>query len=508
MMSSRLISRVATRPAFRKSTLPAIVSSSSLSRFSRGFASEAEEKDLVIIGGGVAGYVAAIKAGQEGMKVTCIEKRGALGGTCLNVGCIPSKSLLNNSHLYHTILHDSKSRGIEVGDVKLNLANLMKAKDTSVSSLTKGIEYLFKKNGVEYIKGSGSFVNEHEIKVDLNEGGETSVRGKNIIIATGSEATPFPGLEIDEKRVITSTGALALEKVPETMTVIGGGIIGLEMASVWSRLGAKVTIVEFLGQIGGPGMDAEISKASQKLLKKQGLEFKLNTKVTGGDKSGEKVKLEIDSAKGGKPETIESDVVLVAIGRRPYTGGLGLENIGMELDERGRVIIDSEYRTKLPHIRCVGDVTFGPMLAHKAEEEAVAAIEFIKKGYGHVNYGAIPSVMYTHPEVAWVGQSEQDLKNQNIPYRVGSFPFSANSRAKTNQDADGMVKMLADPETDRILGVHIIGPNAGEMIAEGTLALEYGASSEDIARTCHAHPTLAEAFKEAAMATHAKAIHF
>ncbi|KAF5692559.1 dihydrolipoyl dehydrogenase [Fusarium denticulatum] len=512
MLSSRLISRAVARPAFQKSTLPSVVASSSLSRLSRGYASSAEflaeEKDLVVIGGGVAGYVAAIKAGQEGMKVTCIEKRGSLGGTCLNVGCIPSKSLLNNSHLYHQILHDTKARGIEVGEVKLNLANFMKAKETSVSGLTKGIEYLFKKNGVEYIKGAGSFVNEHEIKVDLNEGGETSVRGKNILIATGSEATPFPGLEIDEKRVITSTGAIALEQVPETMTVIGGGIIGLEMASVWSRLGSKVTIVEFLGQIGGPGMDTEIAKNTQKILKKQGLEFKLNTKVVSGDKSGDKVKLEVDSAKGGKPESIESDVVLVAIGRRPYTGGLGLENIGLEADDRGRVIIDSEYRTKIPHIRCVGDVTFGPMLAHKAEEEAVAVVEYIKKGYGHVNYGAIPSVMYTHPEVAWVGQSEQDLKNQNIPYRVGTFPFVANSRAKTNQDTEGMVKMLADPETDRILGVHIIGPNAGEMIAEGTLALEYGASSEDIARTCHAHPTLAEAFKEAAMATHAKAIHF
>jgi dihydrolipoamide dehydrogenase len=384
----------------------------------------------------------------------------------------------------------------------------MKAKETSVSGLTKGIEFLFKKNGVEYIKGTGSFVNENEIKVDLNEGGETSVRGKNILIATGSEATPFPGLEIDEKRVITSTGAIALEEIPKTMTVIGGGIIGLEMASVWSRLGTKVTIVEFLGQIGGPGMDTEIAKAAQKLLKKQGMEFKLNTKVVSGDKSGELVKLEVDAAKGGKPETIESDVVLVAIGRRPYVGGLGLENIGLDTDERGRVIIDSEYRTKIPHIRCVGDVTFGPMLAHKAEEEAVAVVEYIKKGYGHVNYGAIPSVMYTHPEVAWVGQSEQDLKSQNIPYRVGTFPFSANSRAKTNLDTDGLVKMLADPETDRLLGVHIIGPNAGEMIAEGTLALEYGASTEDIARTCHAHPTLAEAFKEAAMNTHSQAIHF
>ncbi|KAK7428666.1 dihydrolipoamide dehydrogenase precursor [Neonectria magnoliae] len=507
MLSSRLISRAA-RPAFQKSSLPVVVATPTLSRWSRRYASAYEEKDLVIIGGGVAGYVAAIKAGQEGMKVTCIEKRGTLGGTCLNVGCIPSKSLLNNSHLYHQILHDTKKRGIEVGEVNLNLTQFMKAKDDAVSGLTKGVEFLLKKNGVEYIKGTGTFVDEHEIKVALNDGGETSVRGKNILIATGSEATPFPGLEIDEKRVITSTGAIALEEIPKTMTVIGGGIIGLEMASVWSRLGTKVTVVEFLGQIGGPGMDAEIAKATQKLLKKQGMDFKLNTKVVSGDKSGELVKLEVDAAKGGKPETIESDVVLVAIGRRPYTGGLGIENIGMELDDRGRVIIDSEYRTKIPHIRCVGDVTFGPMLAHKAEEEAVAVVEFIKKGYGHVNYGVIPSVMYTYPEVAWVGQTEQDLKDQKIPFRVGTFPFSANSRAKTNLDTDGMVKMIADPETDRLLGVHIIGPNAGEMIAEGALALEYGASTEDIARTCHAHPTLAEAFKEAAMATHSKAIHF
>merc|ERR1712169_12035 len=510
MLASRLIPRntAGIRPVVARSTLPTVASVNSLSRWSRGMATVQDEKDLVIIGGDVAGYVAAIKAGQEGLNVTCIEKRGTLGGTCLNVGCIPSKSLLNNSHLYHTIMHDTKNRGIEVGDVKLNLKNFMKAKDTSVAGLTKGVEFLLKKNGAKYVKGTGSFVDENTVKVALNDGGEQTIRAKNFLIATGSDATPFPGLEVDEKRVITSTGAIALEKVPESMLVIGGGIIGLEMASVWSRLGAKVTVVEFLGQIGGPGMDTEIAKQAQKVLKKQGMEFKLNTKVLGGDVSGEKVKLQVDATKGGKEETLEAETVLVAIGRRPYTAGLGLENAGIELDERGRVIIDSEYRTKVPHIRCVGDATFGPMLAHKAEEEAVAAIEYIKKGHGHVNYGCIPSVMYTYPEVAWVGQSEQDLKAQNIPYNVGTFPFSANSRAKTNLDTEGMVKMLADPETDRLLGVHIIGPNAGEMIAEGTLALEYGASSEDIARTCHAHPTLAEAFKEAAMATHSKAIHF
>lgn len=474
----------------------------------RGYATPSEEKDLVIIGGGVAGYVAAIKAGQAGLKVACIEKRGSLGGTCLNVGCIPSKSLLNNSHLYHQILHDTKNRGIEVGEVKLNLEQMMKAKETSVSGLTKGIEFLFKKNNVEYIKGTGAFKDEHTVAVNLLDGGETSIRGKNIIVATGSEATPFPGLTIDEEKVITSTGAIALTKVPKKMVVIGGGIIGLEMASVWSRLGSEVTVVEFLGQIGGPGMDAEISKNIQKTLQKQGMKFKLNTKVTEGDDSGSAVKISVEAAKGGKEETLDADVVLVAIGRRPYTAGLGLENIGLEVDKRGRIVIDQEYRTKIPHIRVIGDCTFGPMLAHKAEEEAVAAIEFITKNYGHVNYNAIPSVMYTSPEVAWVGQNEQELKEQGIKYKVGTFPFSANSRAKTNLETDGMVKFLADAETDRILGIHIVGTNAGEMIAEGTLALEYGASSEDVARTSHAHPTLAEAFKEAAMATYSKAIHY
>ncbi|RFU31975.1 hypothetical protein B7463_g4355, partial [Scytalidium lignicola] len=510
MLRSLLTPRAIARSAFKQqSSLPSVVAPSAIARHSRrSYATESEERDLIVIGGGVAGYVAAIKAGQEGMKVTCIEKRGVLGGTCLNVGCIPSKALLNNSHLYHTILHDTKNRGIDVGDVTLNLANMMKAKDTAVTGLTKGIEFLFKKNNVEYIKGSGSFVDEHNIKIALNEGGETTISGKNIIIATGSEATPFPGLEADEKRIVTSTGALSLEKVPESMVVIGGGIIGLEMGSVWSRLGAKVTVVEFLGQIGGPGMDSEVAKQSQKLLKKQGIDFKLNTKVVAGDVSGEKIKLEVEAAKGGKNETLEADVVLVAVGRRPYTAGLGLENIGLEVDDRRRLVIDSEYRTKHAHIRVIGDCTFGPMLAHKAEEEAVAAIEWIKKGYGHVNYGVIPSVMYTHPEVAWVGQTEEDLKAAGVKYKTGNFPFSANSRAKTNLDSDGFVKILADAETDRILGIHIIGPNAGEMIAEGALAIEYGASSEDIARTCHAHPTLAEAFKEAAMATYAKPIHF
>ncbi|KAJ5885207.1 Dihydrolipoyl dehydrogenase [Penicillium taxi] len=507
----RALPRASLRACAVPSALPSHIITPSMlfiGRSKRGYASDAGDHDVVIIGGGVAGYVAAIKAGQEGLKTACIEKRGTLGGTCLNVGCIPSKSLLNNSHLYHQVLHDTKKRGIEVGEVKLNLAQMLKAKDTSVDGLTKGIEYLLKKNNVDYIKGSGSFVDANTVKVDLLDGGEQTVRGKNIIIATGSEATPFPGLNIDEKRIISSTGALSLQEVPKKMVVIGGGIIGLEMASVWSRLGAEVTVVEFLGQIGGPGMDAEIAKQAQKILAKQGIKFKTGTKVLKGDDSGATITLDVEAAKGGKEETLEADVVLVAIGRRPYTEGLGLENIGIDKDDRGRLVIDQEYRTKESHIRVIGDVTFGPMLAHKAEEEAVAAIEYIQKGHGHVNYACIPSVMYTHPEVAWVGQTEAEIKAAGTKYNVGSFPFSANSRAKTNLDSEGIVKFIADAETDRILGVHIIGPGAGEMIAEATLAIEYGASSEDVARTCHAHPTLSEAFKEAAMATYSKAIHF
>ncbi|OAL71740.1 dihydrolipoyl dehydrogenase [Trichophyton violaceum] len=477
---------VTAYPAFGAYILP---------RSRRGYATESGKAEIIPSGLGRDATV-------------CIEKRGTLGGTCLNVGCIPSKSLLNNSHLYHTIMHDTKKRGIEVGDVKLNLEQMMKAKESSVDGLTKGIEFLLKKNKVDYLKGTGSFVDQNSVKVELNEGGERVVKGKNIIIATGSEATPFPGLTIDEQKIITSTGALSLKEVPKKMVVIGGGIIGLEMASVWSRLGSEVTVVEFLGQIGGPGMDAEISKQAQKLLGKQGIKFMTGTKVVSGDDSGSTVTLNVEAAKGGKEKSLEADVVLVAIGRRPYTAGLGLENIGIDIDDKGRLVIDQEYRTKSEHIRVIGDCTFGPMLAHKAEEEAVAAVEYITKGHGHVNYAAIPSVMYTYPEVAWVGQNEAEVKASGVEYRVGSFPFSANSRAKTNLDSEGQVKFIADAKTDRILGVHIIGPNAGEMIAEATLAIEYGASSEDVARTCHAHPTLAEAFKEAAMATYSKAIHF
>ncbi|KAI0744644.1 dihydrolipoyl dehydrogenase [Earliella scabrosa] len=476
----------------------------------RGFATPSEPYDAVIIGGGPGGYVAAIKAAQLGLKTACIEKRGSLGGTCLNVGCIPSKAMLNNSHMYHQTKHDLKRRGIDVSDVSLNLPVMLKAKDDAVTGLTKGIETLFKQNKVDYIKGTASFVSPTKLSVKLNDGGETEVEGKNIVIATGSEVAPFPGggIEIDEEQIVSSTGALSLKEVPEKMVVIGGGIIGLEMGSVWSRLGAQVTVVEFLGGIGGAGIDEEIAKQFQRSLSKQGLKFMLNTKVTSAEKKDGKVYIKTESAKGGKEETIEANVVLVSVGRRPYTDGLNLEAAGVELDNKGRIVIDDQFNTSVKGIRCIGDVTFGPMLAHKAEEEGIAAVEHIAKGHGHVNYHAIPSVVYTHPEVAWVGKTEQELKAAGVKYNVGKFPFAANSRAKTNLDTEGIVKFITEAETDRVLGVHIIGPNAGEMIAEAVLAVEYGASAEDIARTCHAHPTLSEAFKEAAMAAYEKPIHF
>ncbi|KAG2731336.1 hypothetical protein G9P44_005752 [Scheffersomyces stipitis] len=465
--------------------------------------------DVVVIGGGPGGYVAAIKAAQLGYNTACIEKRGALGGTCLNVGCIPSKSLLNNSHLYHQIKHDSENRGIAIdGEVSVNFPKLMEAKEKAVKQLTGGIEMLFKKNKVTYIKGSGAFVDEKKVSVTPIDGSEElELEADHFIVATGSEPTPFPGITIDEERIVTSTGVLALKEIPKRLSIIGGGIIGLEMASVYSRLGSEVTVIEFQNAIGA-GMDAEVAKTSQKLLAKQGLKFKLGTKVVSGVRDGEVVKIEVEDVKSGKKEDLEADVLLVAIGRRPYTEGLALEKAGLELDNKGRLVIDSQYRTKHDHIRVIGDVTFGPMLAHKAEEEGIAAAEYIKHGHGHVNYGNIPSVMYTHPEVAWVGLNEEQLKEQGIKYKVGKFPFIANSRAKTNLDTDGFVKFLADAETQRVLGVHIVGPNAGEMIAEAGLALEYGASTEDIARTCHAHPTLSEAFKEAALSTFDKPINF
>ncbi|KAL4401665.1 dihydrolipoamide dehydrogenase precursor [Malassezia pachydermatis] len=474
----------------------------------RGMASSSDPYDVVIIGGGPGGYVAAIKAGQLGLRTACIEKRGSLGGTCLNVGCIPSKSLLNNSHIYHDTLHSFKKRGIDVSGVELNLPNMLKAKEKSVTSLTKGIEGLFKKNKVDYIKGMASFASPTQLDVELLDGNKTQVEAKNIIIATGSEVVPFPGVEIDEKQIVSSTGALSLEKVPEKMVVIGGGVIGLELGSVWHRLGAEVSVVEFQDAIGGPGVDGEVGKQFKKTLEKQGLKFYLGTKVSTVEKNGDKVTVKAESKSDGKAVDFEADVVLLSIGRRPVTEGLNLEAVGVEVDKKGRVVVDDEYNTSCKGVKCIGDATFGPMLAHKAEEEGIAAVELIKKGFGHVNYDVIPSVVYTYPEVAWVGKTEEALKEEGVEYKIGKFPFLANSRAKTNDETEGFVKFIVEKETDRVLGVHIIGPNAGEMIASACLAMEYSASAEDIARTCHAHPTLSEAFKEGAMAAYDKPIHF
>lgn len=393
----------------------------------------------------------------------------------------------------------------------MNLDKLMKTKEKAVTGLTRGIEGLFKKNGVKYVKGHGKVTGPNQVSVDLLGGsGKEVLNTKNIVIATGSEPTPFAGLPVDEEQIVTSTGALALKTVPKKMLVIGGGVIGLELGSVWSRLGADVTVVEYLPVIGGAGMDGDVAKNFQKILTKQGLKFKLGTKVLQGAKRDGKVFVDVEPAKGGAKETLEADAVLVSIGRRPYTEGLGLKEAGVQMDDRGRVKIDKYFRTNVPSIRAIGDVVIGPMLAHKSEEEGIAVVEYIKEGHGHVNYEAIPSVIYTFPEVAWVGKTEEEVKKAGTQYNVGTFPFMANSRARTNDEADGMVKIIADAKTDRILGCHVIGPNAGEMIAEGVLAMEYGASSEDIARTCHAHPTLSEAFKEAALAAHGlkKAIHF
>ncbi|KAI9104716.1 hypothetical protein DFS34DRAFT_604188 [Phlyctochytrium arcticum] len=475
--------------------------------FARGYASS-PEYDVVIVGGGPGGYVAAIKASQLGLKTACVEGRGKLGGTCLNVGCIPSKSLLHNSHLYHQALHDFKKRGIEISDIKLNLPQMLGQKDKSVKGLTGGIEMLFKKNKTDYVKGWGTITGPNEISVKTAEGGTETLKAKNIIIATGSEVTPFPGVEIDEEVIVSSTGALSLKEVPKKMIVIGGGVIGLELGSVWGRLGAEVTTVEYMDAIGA-GMDADLAKNFQKILTKQGMKFKLSTKVISAKKNANgKVDVVVEPSKGGEQEKIEVDVVLVAIGRRPLTKDLGLDKVGVEVDKKGRVVVDHDYKTNVEGIRAIGDVIAGPMLAHKAEEEGIAAVEYIAGGHGHVNYDAIPSVIYTYPEVAWVGKNEAEVKAAGIKYKIGTFPFMANSRAKTMDDFDGLIKIISDAETDRILGAHIIGPNAGEMIAEAVLAIEYGASSEDIARTCHAHPTLSEAFKEACMAVYSKPIHF
>ena len=457
----------------------------------------AEQFDAVIIGGGPGGYNAAIRLGQLGLKAACIDKRGRFGGTCLNIGCIPSKALLFASERYEEARKEFSKLGI-TGEVGVDLPAMLKNKDKVVTELTKGVEFLFKKNKVEGIIGEGRIVAPGKVEVNAADGSTRILETKNIIIATGSDVAPLPGVTVDEERIITSTGALALKSVPKKLLVVGAGVIGLELGSVWRRLGSEVTVVEFLDRIT-PGLDGEVCKQFQRILTKQGMSFHLSTKVVGVDSKGKTLKVTVEPAAGGAQQVIEADVMLVAIGRRPYTAGLGLEEVGVALDAKGRVITDGHYKTNVPGIWAIGDCREGVMLAHKAEDEAVACAERIAGRAGHVNYDAIPSVVYTMPEVAVVGKTEEELKAAGIAYKVGKFPFSANGRAKTIASTEGFVKILADAATDKVLGAHIIGPEAGNLIAEVTLAIEFGAASEDIARTCHAHPTLTEAVRQAAM---------
>ncbi|XP_049844367.1 dihydrolipoyl dehydrogenase, mitochondrial-like isoform X2 [Schistocerca gregaria] len=469
------------------------------------------EADVAVIGSGPGGYVAAIKSAQLGMKTVCVEKNDTLGGTCLNVGCIPSKALLNNSHYYH-MAHsgDLAKRGVEVSNLKLNLPKMMEAKSTAVKALTGGIAHLFKQNKVQLLSGHGKITGQNEVTVIKADNSTEIVKAKNIIIATGSEVTPFPGINIDEERIVSSTGALSLKEVPQRLVLIGAGVIGLELGSVWSRLGAEVTAVEFLPSVGGAGIDGEVSKMFQRILTKQGLKFKLGTKVTGAAVQGNVIKVSVENVKdSSKKEELECDVLLVCVGRRPYTSNLGLEEIGIERDEKGRIPVNSRFQTVIPNIYAIGDTIHGPMLAHKAEDEGIVCVEGIAGGPVHIDYNCIPSVIYTHPEVGWVGHTEEDLRSDGREYKIGKFPFAANSRAKTNNDTEGFVKILGDKATDRILGIHIIGPGAGELINEGVLAMEYGASCEDVARACHAHPTCSEALREGCLAAYfGKPINF
>nr|QBH99340.1 dihydrolipoamide dehydrogenase E3 subunit [Rhyzopertha dominica] len=473
--------------------------------------STTHEADIVVIGSGPGGYVAAIKATQLGFKTVCIEKNPTLGGTCLNVGCIPSKALLNNSHYYH-MAHSGElaERGVTVSNVELNLDKLMQTKSNAVKALTGGIAMLFKKNKVHLINGHGKITGNNQVTALKPDGSSEVVNTKNILIATGSEVTPFQGIPIDEETIVSSTGALSLKQVPKRLVVIGAGVIGLELGSVWSRLGADVTAVEFLNSIGGAGIDGEVAQTFQKVLTKQGLKFKLGTKVTSAQKTGGAIKVSVEDVKNPeKKEDLECDVLLVCVGRRPYTENLGLEEMGIERDQRGRIPVNSHFQTVIPNIYAIGDCIHGPMLAHKAEDEGIICVEGIKGGPVHIDYNCVPSVIYTHPEVGWVGKTEEDLKSEGVNYKVGKFPFLANSRAKTNNDTDGFVKVLSDKNTDRILGTHIIGPMAGELINEAVLAQEYGASSEDVARVCHAHPTCSEALREANLAAYfGKPINF
>ena len=462
--------------------------------------------DLVVIGGGPGGYVCAIRAAQLGLKTACIESRGALGGTCLNVGCIPSKSLLNLSENFNKAKKDFNQQGIEVEGIKLNIEKMMSNKNKSIQVLTKGVEFLFKKNKVTYIKGKGVLFSKNDIVVYENNK-KTNYKSKNIVIATGSAVSTLPGIEIDEKNIISSTGALSLNKVPKTLAVIGGGYIGLEMGSVWSRLGSEVTVIEYLEYIT-PGMDREISNEFKRILTKQGIKFKMSSKVNSVKNSGNQVSINYTDIKNSKEETLQVDKVLVSVGRKPYTEGLNLSKIGVKKDAKGRIEVNEKLQTSIQNIYAIGDVIKGPMLAHKAEEEGIAVAEILAGQAGHVNYDVIPGVIYTSPEVATVGKTEEQLKEENKSYKVGKFPFLANSRAKVNNETEGFVKILADSKTDKVLGVHIIGPHCGDMIAEMALAMEFGASAEDIARTCHAHPTHTEAIKEAALAVDKRPIHF
>ncbi|MEQ8355292.1 MAG: dihydrolipoyl dehydrogenase [Kiloniellaceae bacterium] len=465
-----------------------------------------KQYDLVVIGGGPGGYVAAIRAAQLGMKTACVEGRGALGGTCLNVGCIPSKALLQSSEKYADASKHFAEHGIKIEGLGLDVPAMMGRKDKVVKDLTSGIEFLFKKNKIDYIKGWGSIPAAGSVKVALDGGGEDTLATKNILIATGSESTPLPGVETDEKRVVTSTGALALDKVPGKMVVIGAGVIGLEMGSVWSRLGAEVTVVEFLDRIL-PGMDGDIAKQSQRVLGKQGLKFKLGTKVTGAANGEDGVTLTLEPAKGGDSEEFKSDVVLLAIGRRPFTEGLGLKELGVAMDNRGFIQVDENFRTSVEGIYAIGDCVPGPMLAHKAEEDGVVATERMTGQKSHIDYNLVPGVVYTWPEIAGVGKTEEQLKEAGVDYKVGKFPFTANSRARAVGDTDGVVKVLADKRTDKVLGVHILGPLAGDILAECVTVMEFGGSAEDIARTCHSHPSMGESVKEAALAVDGRPIH-
>jgi dihydrolipoamide dehydrogenase len=467
--------------------------------------------DLIVIGTGPGGYVCAIRAAQLGLKTAVVEKNPTFGGTCLNVGCIPSKALLHASELFEEAGQSFASMGIGVSTPKLDLKAMMTFKDEGVDGNVKGVEFLLKKNKVDTFFGTGRITSAGKVEVKGSEGKTQTLETKSIVIATGSDVAKLKGIEIDEKRVVSSTGALSLDKVPEHLLVIGGGVIGLELGSVWRRLGSKVTVVEFLDGVL-PGMDGEIRRQGQRLFEKQGMVFKLSSKVTSVDTSGKRLKATIEPANaksnlGGTAEIIEADVVLVSTGRVPYTEGLGLKEAGVKLDERGRIAVDHYYATNVPGIWAIGDVIAGPMLAHKAEDEGVAVAEILVGQAGHVNYDAIPNVVYTYPEIATVGKSEDELKAAGVSYNVGKFPMTANGRAKVNKTTDGFVKILADAKTDRVLGVQLICADAGNMIAEAVLAMEFGASAEDIARTCHAHPTLPEAVKEAAMAVAKRAIH-